>query len=65
MEKSKYPVVSDIKGGTIIAVRTVQDRGRVQIPKKIRDKLGLEDGNQVYWVEIRGCFHLAKAKKIE
>ena len=37
-----------------MGVRTVQDRGRLQIPKKVRDLIGLEDGDSVYVDVVRG-----------
>ena len=59
-----YKTTVEIKG-RIIGVRTLQDRGRVQIPKLIRDKLKLSDGDQVYWVESEGKYLIMKAVQIE
>jgi len=61
--KVTYRVSPEVKG-KIIGVRTIQDRGRVQIPKIIRDKLQLKDGDQAYWVESNGKFHIIKAVEI-
>jgi AbrB family looped-hinge helix DNA binding protein len=47
---SKYAVLPEIKG-TIIGVTHVQPRGRIQIPKKVRDKLHLKERDPVYWLE--------------
>jgi len=51
--------------GTIVGVRQVQNRGRVQIPKKIREALELNDGDMVYWVRSPdGKFYITKAAEI-
>jgi len=63
MPKQRYIVTDtqDIKG-EIMGVRTVQNRGRLQIPKKIRDLIGLEDGDSVYWLRgLDGRFYITKA----
>ena len=61
MPVQRYTITADIKG-EIMGVRTVQDRGRLQIPKKVRDLIGLEDGDSVYWVQgLDGRFYIAKA----
>jgi len=62
--KSKYVIESKIEG-TILGVRQVQDKGRIQIPKTVRDKLNLRDGDSVYWVEGEGIIYIIKALKIE
>ena len=64
MPSRRYTVTADIKG-EIMGVRTVQDRGRLQIPKKVRDLIGLEDGDSVYWIHgLDGRFYIAKAVEI-
>jgi len=61
MPTQRYTITADIKG-EIMGVRTVQDRGRLQIPKKVRDIIGLEDGDSVYWIQgLDGRFYIAKA----
>lgn len=61
---SKYDVSAKVEG-TIIGVRQVQDRGRIQIPKPIRVKLELKDGDSVYWVEgYDKKFFITKAVKL-
>ena len=61
MPAQRYTITTDIKG-EIMGVRTVQDRGRLQIPKKVRDLIGLEDGDSVYWIQgLDGRFYIAKA----
>jgi len=61
MPTERYTITADIKG-EIIGVRTIQDRGRLQIPKKIRDIIRLEDGDSVYWIQgLDGRFYIAKA----
>ena len=64
MPGQRYTVTPDIKG-EIIGVRTVQNRGRLQIPKKIRDLIGLKDGDSVYWLRgLDGRFYIAKAVEL-
>ena len=61
----KYRVTTEIVG-TIVAVRQVQDRGRVQIPKTVREALNLKDGDSVYWVHAPdGKFYIAKAGELK
>jgi len=61
MPKQRYTVMPDIKG-EIIGVRKIQDRGRLQVPKEIRDLIGLEEGDSVYWLRgLDGRFYIAKA----
>jgi len=65
MPTYRYKVRQEIKG-RIIGVRQVQDRGRIQIPKDIRRKLDLKDGDKVYWVySPDGRFYIVKAMEIE
>lgn len=48
----------------IIAVKTVQDRGRVQLPKELRDSLQLKDGDGILWLRMAdGRFTIAKNQK--
>ena len=64
MPAQRYTITPDITG-EIMGVRTVQDRGRLQIPKKVRDLIGLEDGDSVYWVQgLDGRFYIAKAVEL-
>ncbi len=64
MPAQRYTITTDITG-EIMGVRTVQDRGRLQIPKKVRDLIGLEDGDSVYWIQgLDGRFYIAKAVEI-
>ena len=52
--------------GVIVAVRKMQDRGRIQVPKEVRQELGLSDGDTVYWVRSRdGKFYIVKAGQLE
>ena len=61
MHKEKYIVTPDIKG-EILGVRTLQNRGRIQVPKKVRDILGLKDGDSIYWVQgLDGRLYIAKS----
>jgi AbrB family looped-hinge helix DNA binding protein len=60
----KYRIVTI--EGEIIGVRKVQDKGRVQIPKAIRDELELKDGDSAYWIKSpEGKFYIIKATRIE
>lgn len=64
-EIGKYSASPNIKG-KILGVRTIQDRGRVQIPKSARTKLRVKDGDDVYWVEgLDGKIYIAKGVAIE
>jgi len=64
MPKNRYTVMPDIKG-EIIGVRKIQDRGRLQVPKEIRDSIGLEEGDSVYWLRgLDGRFYIAKSVEL-
>ena len=64
MPVKRYAISTEIKG-EIMGVRAVQDRGRIQIPKKVRDALMLNDGDNVYWVHgLDGRFYIAKSREI-
>ncbi len=64
MHRKEYSITSNITG-EILGVRTVQNRGRIQIPKVIRDLIGLEDGDNVYWIQgLDGRFYIAKAVEL-
>jgi len=60
---SKYFIRDEVKG-VVIGVRQV-DRGRIQIPKIIRDKLELDNSDSVYWIELNGNYYIRKAVKIQ
>jgi len=61
----RYRVTKKIEG-KIIAVRKVQDRGRVQIPSDIRKMMNLRDGDDVYWIHgPNGRFYVVKAVELE
>ncbi len=61
----KYKVTMEVKG-IIIGVRQVQDRGRIQIPKRIRDEMNLKDGDSVYWIKSPdGKYYIVKAVELE
>lgn len=60
-----YDVTPQIKG-KILGVRTVQDHGRVQIPRSARTKLKITDGDDVYWIEdAEGKIYIAKAVELK
>jgi len=64
MHKEKYLVTSDIKG-EILGVRTLQNRGRIQVPKKVRDIIGIEDGDSIYWIQgLDGRLYIAKSVEL-
>jgi len=61
-----YVVVRDPPKGDILAVRRVANRGRVQIPGKIKRELGIGDGDTVWWIRNRaGEICLTKAITME
>lgn len=67
MPKRRYIITQDAQDikGEIMGVRTVQNRGRLQIPKKIRDLIKLEDGDSVYWLRgLDGRFYITKAVEL-
>ncbi len=62
-ELGTYEVSHEIKG-EILAVRKIQDRGRVQIPKFVRDELKIKTGDNVFWVRhINGQIYITKVVK--
>jgi bifunctional DNA-binding transcriptional regulator/antitoxin component of YhaV-PrlF toxin-antitoxin module len=61
--ESKYKVNVDVKG-TILGVRQVTNRGRVQIPRIVKRKLKINDKDNVYWIELDGRIYLMKAVDI-
>ena len=61
---AKYQVTSEVKG-KILGVRQVQDRGRVQIPRHVKKKLNIKDGDSVYWVELDQKIYIMKAVAIK
>ena len=61
---SKYQTTERVDG-EILGVRQIQDHGRIQIPKIVRDRLELKDGDSAYWIEDNeGKIVLRKAGKI-
>ena len=56
----KYQLSVEVKG-EVIGVRKVHDRGRVQIPKRVRDELRVKDGDGVYWIKFDEKFYVTKA----
>ncbi len=63
-KRKAFGVLPDIKG-EIVGVRDVQDRGRIQIPKKVKKDLGLEAGDSVYWVRgYDGRYYVVKASPV-
>ena len=61
----RYTVGQPEVKGTILGVRQLQDRGRLQVPKEVRKYLGLEEGKDVYWIKgIDGRIYVMKASEI-
>jgi len=56
----KYQLSIEVKG-EVIGVRKVHDRGRVQIPKRVRDELRVKDGDGIYWIKFDEKFYVTKA----
>lgn len=49
----------------IIAVRKLQHKCRIQVPREIRDALQIQDGDTIFWIKtIDGKFAIVKALKI-
>lgn len=48
-----------------MGVRQLQDRGRLQVPKEVREDLGLVEGDQVYWIKgLDGRIYVMKSIEI-
>jgi AbrB family looped-hinge helix DNA binding protein len=60
VDDAKYHISPEIKG-EIIGVRKVHDRGRVQIPKKVRVELRVKDGDGIYWIKYDEKYYVTKA----
>lgn len=39
----------------------ITSKGQITIPKKVRDRLGVSEGESVYFVEVDGEFRMKKA----
>lgn len=50
--------------GEVLGVRLVQNHGRIQIPKTVREKLQINDGDKAYWIENDGRILLKKVSKL-
>lgn len=51
--------------GTVIGVRTIKNRGRIQVPKTIRDALNFDTGDKICWIKgLDGRFYIAKAVEL-
>lgn len=58
----KYQVTNQ---NTIIAVRQVQNRGRVQIPPEILENLQIRYGDKIFWIRtLDGKYAIIKSVKI-
>jgi len=63
-EVGTYEISQQLKG-KVLGVRKVQNRGRVQIPKLVKEGLQLKDGDSVYWVRNHeGKYYILKATEI-
>lgn len=45
--------------GTLIGMTQLHGGGRVQVPAAIRRQLGLRDGHNVFWYELRGRYYIS------
>jgi len=48
----------------ILAVRKIHGRGRVQLPKEVRQTLFLQDGDYVYFVQEGDRIFIEKSPKL-
>lgn len=63
--RGRYAVGQPEVKGTILGVRQLQDRGRLQVPKEVRKYLDLEEGEDVYWIKgTDGRIYVMKATEI-
>jgi len=54
--------VSKVSDRVVVGVRRVHGKGRVTIPKEVREALGLKDGDLVYFVrDAYGAVSIEKA----
>ena len=61
----RYVIKQPAIRGTILGVRQLQDRGRLQVPKEVREDLGLVEGDQVYWIKgLDGRIYVMKSIEI-
>ncbi|MBN2285973.1 MAG: AbrB/MazE/SpoVT family DNA-binding domain-containing protein, partial [Tissierellales bacterium] len=42
----------------------ITSKGQITVPKKVRDRLGVSEGDAVYFVEVDGEFRMKKASFI-
>ena len=47
---------------TVVAVRKIYGRGRVQIPVEVRKQLGLKDGDKLIFIQSDGEYFIRKAE---
>lgn len=63
--RGRYSVTQPSVKGTIMGVRQLQDRGRLQVPKEVREDLNLADGDDIYWIKgLDGRIYIMKAFEI-
>ena len=48
----------------LIAVSTLFQRYKTQVPKEVREKLELKDGDKMIWVNEGGRIYVGSARKI-
>ncbi len=61
----RYTIEQPEVKGTIMGVRQLQDRGRLQVPKNVRKHLGLVDGDDIYWIKgLDDRIHVMKVTEI-
>jgi AbrB family looped-hinge helix DNA binding protein len=42
----------------------ITSKGQITIPAKIRERMGIEPGDEIIFVEENGRYYLSKAKKV-
>jgi len=63
--RGKYTIEQPGVKGTILGVRQLQDRGRLQVPKEVRKELGIMEGDDIYWLKgTDGRIYVMKATEI-
>ena len=45
----------------VIATSKVFQRGKVQLPSEVRERLNLKDGDKVVWFQFQGRIYVRKA----
>ena len=43
-----------------MALAKITSKGRITLPKEIRDRMGLKTGDEIEFVEVQGVVHMRK-----